>query len=180
MDTREWTSATTDVLKFARKVQAEWDDEGSLFRPCAEYRKDEEWVIHWLKADKFVELACFDETGLALKLHIEKLKKMVLGGKLLVIMEGLSQLLARAKNARNRARAAAALRHMGHQTGPRKGDDLRNLNVDDVENVLIEMQLVYEIRVVHTSCTADSAEWISILATDIASIPYRYVLFMWV
>jgi hypothetical protein len=37
------------------------------------------------------------------------------------------------------------------------------------------MQLIYEIRIIQTSSASDSAEWISILATDIASLPYRYL-----
>jgi hypothetical protein len=44
--------------------------------------------------------------------------------------------------------------------------------------MLIEMQVMHEMRVVQTTSAPDSAEWISIFATDIASIPYKYAFFL--
>ena len=173
-DTREWTTATIDVIKFVRKVNAEWDEEEGLFRPCNDYRRDEEWIIHWLKADKFLDLTSFDQTGLAWKFHIKKLKTVVPGAKILVVLEGLTGLLAKAKTVRNRVHDAAVRAQLGGPAPLKKDERLEGLDVEEVENVLIEMQLVHEIRIVQTSSAPDSAEWISILATDIASIPYRY------
>jgi len=176
IDTREWIPSTPDAIKFVRKVNAEWDEEGMLFRPCEEYRRDEEWIIHWLKADKFVEMTCLDQTGLALKFHMEKLKSAIQGAKPIIVLEGLSGLLARAKTARNRAHDAAVRARLGgEQTRSKKDTQLLELNEEVVENALIEIQLVHEIRVVQTSSAPDSAEWISILAADIASIPYKYI-----
>ena len=175
VDTREWTTTTLDVIKFVRKVNAEWDEEGGLFRPCNDYRRDEEWIIHWLKADKFLDLTSFDQTGLAWKFHIEKLKKVVPGAKMLVVLEGLTGLLAKAKTVRNRLHDAAVRAQLGGPAPPRKDERLEGLDVEEVENTLIEMQLIHEIRIVQTSSSPDSAEWISILTADIASIPYRYI-----
>ena len=153
-----------------RKVQAEWDEDGMLFQPCDEYRKDEEWIVHWLQAEKFLDLTTFDPTGLALKFHMGKLKNVVTGAKVLVVLEGLTMLLGKAKTAVQRAMDAAA---RGINARPNKDDKWAELDVEQVETALIEMQLVYEVRIVQTACTADSAEWISILAADIASIPYK-------
>jgi crossover junction endonuclease EME1 len=174
IDTREWNTATMDVIKFARKVNAEWDENEGLFRPCEDYRRDEEWIIHWLKADKFLDLTSFDPTGLAYKFHIQSLKNVAAGAKILVVLEGLTALLARAKTARSRVHDAAVRAQLGGPVRSQKDERLENVNVEDVENVLIEMQLVHEFRVVQTSSEPDTAEWISILATDIATIPYRY------
>ena len=174
IDTREWSTVTMDVIKFVRKVNADWDEEGGLFRPCEDYRRDEEWIIHWLKADKFLDLTSFDQTGLAYQFHIENLKNVVPGAKILVVLEGLTTLLARAKTVRNRIHDAAVRAELGVQARSKKDDRLEHLDVEDLENILIEMQVVHEIRIVHTSSAPDSAEWISILAADIASIPYKY------
>lgn len=173
-DTREWTAATMDILKFVRKVNAEWDEEGSIFRPCEDYRRDEEWAIHWLKAEKFLDLTVFDQTGLAYDFHMEKIKRVVPEAKILIVLEGLTSLLNRAKNARNRVHDEEVRAQLNGRVRKKKDEKLEDLNFEDVENALIEMQLVHEIRVVHTSSEADSAEWISILAADIASIPYKY------
>jgi hypothetical protein len=89
------------------------------------------------------------------------------------MLEGLATLLARAKSARNRVHDANV---RGTTARNRKDERLEGLDVNLVEDVLIEMQVLHEMRVVQTTCAADSAEWISILATDIASIPYRYGL----
>lgn len=177
IDTREWPTATMDVIKFVRKVNAEWDDEGGLFRPCDEYRRDEEWIIHWLKADKFLELTSFDETGLEFKFHLEKLKNVVPGTKVLLILEGLTTLLVRARSARNRVHDAAVRTQLGEHARLNKEQKLESLDVDEVENALIEMQLVHEIRIIQTSSAPESAEWISILAIDIASLPYMSLIF---
>jgi hypothetical protein len=175
IDTREWSTATMDVIKFVRKVNAEWDEEANLFRPCDQYQKDEEWMIHWIKADKFIELTAMDQTGIAWKLHLEKVRKSVPGAKMLLVLEGLTAVFGRAKLARDRLHDAAVRAHLGDQSRANNKDNCQNLDIEYVENVLIEMQLVHEIRIQQTSSVEDSAEWISILAIDIASIPYRYV-----
>ena len=176
MDTREWKMVDMNIIKFARKVTAEWDEEGSLFRPCEEYRRDEEWIIHWMNAETFVELAYYDLTGLQLDFHFENVKSMVPGKKLFLVLEGLAALFNRAKTAKNRVYQSAVSTHMG---GPARGSQhnntLADLDVEKVEMALINLQLRHEIRVVQTTCAADSAEWVSILAADIATIPYRYL-----
>lgn len=175
MDTREWKSVDMNIIKFARKVTAEWDEEGSLFRPCEEYRRDEEWIIHWMNAETFVDLAYYDLTGLQLDFHFENIK-MIVPGKVFLVLEGLAALFNRAKNARNRAHQSAVSSHMGGP-GPARSSQhdnkLADLDVDKVEMALIKLQLQHEIRIVQTTSTADSAEWVSILAADIATIPYR-------
>jgi crossover junction endonuclease EME1 len=175
MDTREWNPPTPNVIKFVRKVSAEWDEEGGLFRPCDEYRRDEDWIIHWLKADKFVELTASDQTGLALKFHIERLKNVVPGAKVVLVLEGLTAVIGRAANALNSVLVGRSRAIMGNQPQSRARKDgiPQDLNVAAVEDALVELQLLHEIRIVHTSSASDSAEWISILATDISSIPYK-------
>ena len=64
-----------------------------LFQPCEEYRRDEEWIVYWLQAEKFLDLTAFDATGLALKFHMNKLKNVVAGAKVLVVLEGLTTVL---------------------------------------------------------------------------------------
>lgn len=173
MDTREWNPPTPDVIKFVRKVNAEWDEEGGFFRPCEEYRRDEEWIIHWMKAEKFIELTSADLTGLALRFHMERLKNVVPRAKVILILEGLTALYTRAKNAVKRSHDARARAYIGGQGRGTKDDAFQNLDVDAVENALVELQVVYEVRVVQTTSSPDSAEWISILATDISSIPHK-------
>jgi crossover junction endonuclease EME1 len=160
-------------VKFVRKVRGEWDEQAGLFRPVEEYRRDEEWVVHWMKAEKFVDLAVFDETGMALQFHLERVQGAVRGAKVLVVLEGLAGLLSKAKNARNRVHDALVRSQLGQTSRGKTDERLVELDVEKVEEALIEMQLVHEIRVIQTSSSADSAEWISILAADIASIPYR-------
>ena len=177
IDTREWTSCLHDIIKFVRKVKGEWDEGAGMFRPCDEYRRDEEWIVHWMKADKFVDLAVFDETGMALRFHLERVRECVSGAKVLLVLEGLGSLLSRAKNARGRAHDAAVRTQLGESSRTKRDERLLEIDMEKVEETLIEMQLVHEIRLIQTSSSADSAEWISILAADIASIPYKFAAF---
>jgi ERCC4 domain len=158
-----------------RKVSAEWDPEHAEFRPCEEHRQDEDWLVEWMTADEFVDITCLDKTKLALKYHIQSLEKLGQGKKIIVVLEGLAMLVAKAKNARNRRHDVAVRNQLnGGNARPGKDDHWADLDLEELEYALVEMQLMYDIRVVHTSSTEDSAEWISILATDIASIPYRF------
>ena len=177
VDVREWRTQTMGVIKFMRKVDKEWDEQEGWFRPCEEYRKDEEWIVHWLPVDEFVDLTCNDQTGLKLQFHIERLKKTIPGAKIVIILEGLTALLTRVKKAVANAHDAAA-REIGGLEGARRNRNQELLDIDEevIQNELIKIQLNYEIRIVHTSSTTESAEWITILATDIASIPYRFRL----
>jgi hypothetical protein len=166
-------------VKFVRKVRGEWDEAAGLFRPVDEYRRDEEWIVHWLKAEKFVDLAVFDETGMALQFHLERVRGCVPGAKVVVVLEGLAGVLSKARNARNRVHDAAVRIQLGQASRGKTDERFLELDVEKVEETLIEMQLVHEIRIIQTSSSADSAEWISILAADIASIPYRYARSVW-
>jgi ERCC4 domain len=179
IDTREWSTANATLIKFVRKVQMEWDDEEKLFLPCEEYKKDEEWCIHWLDAERFIELTAFDATGVAWDYHLKRIKDSVPGQKVLILLEGLSAVFSQQKNANNRIRVQHVRNQMGERQRPNSKDSDKyiDLNIEDVQNMLIKMQLVQELRITYTSSTEESAEWISILATDIASIPYRFANF---
>jgi crossover junction endonuclease EME1 len=179
VDTREWTPTASDVIKFVRKVNADWDEEGGYFRPCdEEYRRDEEWIIHWLHAEEFVQKACYDPTGRALKVHLERVKDVLPGKKVVIMLQGLAALVNKAKLLEDRQHKADVRNHLGGSSQGRHAREysLADLKVEELEMALIEMQLRHEIRIVQTTDDADSAEWISILATDIASIPYKYLL----
>src|SRR5436305_13014470 len=171
IDTRESSSLPLDIIKFVRKVQSEWDENEGLFRPCEEYRKDEQWIIHWLRGEKFLELTQLDQTGLAWKYHLDNLTMVAGGGgtKVLVVLEGLGGLMGKVKNVRNRVHDNAVRRHLGvggsGATGRgRKDEWLEGIDVDAVENISIEMQIIHEMRIVQPSSASDSAEWIPILA----------------
>jgi hypothetical protein len=161
-----------DVLKFVRKVVAEWDEEESYFKPVDEYRREEEWIVHYLTAELFVEKVCFDHTGLAWQYHLDEIKRVLQGKKMVLVLEGLARLFQRAKNAIIRAHDANA---RGAPSRVNKDERLKGLDREKVEEILIEMELLHEISVVQTTSPQDSAEWMSILAIDISSIPYRYV-----
>lgn len=111
---------------------------------------------------------------MALQFHLERVRGCVPGAKVVVVLEGLAGVLSKARNARNRVHDAAVRSHLGQASRGKTDDRFQGLDVEKVEETLIEIQLVHEIRIIQTSSSADSAEWISILAADIASIPYRY------
>jgi crossover junction endonuclease EME1 len=178
MEAREWNEQTTDIIKFVRKVDKEWNDQEGFFQPCELHKKDEEWIIHWLHADTFIDLTCRDQTGLQLQFHIEKLKRALPGAKVIIILEGLESMLSKARNARVNIYDTAARRIGGLQGARRNIDEsLLDLDEDAIQDELIKMQLVHEIRILQTASTLESAEWVATLATDISSIPYRYIIY---
>lgn len=178
LDAREWHPPIPNVIKFVRKVQVEWDPEGLLFRPCEEKREEEKWIVLWMSGLEFVELV-FDSTGVKLDLFIRRLKRCIQGAEPIIIVEGLAKEIKKQKTAEKRAHDRAVRGQLGNERAKVARNETPStqglLKIDEevLENALIEIQLQHEVRVVHTDKTPDSAEWISILATDIATIPYR-------
>lgn len=153
-----------------------------LFRPCEERRDEQKWIVQWMSAEEFIEMAGCD-TGVRLDLHVRRLRRCIPGAMPIIVLEGLAREMKKQKTAEKRAHDKAVRQQLGNDINTNRasrsttlGEIARNMDEEDLENVLIEIQVQHEVRVIHTEKSPESAEWISILATDIASIPYRSLL----
>ena len=154
-----------------------------LFRPCEERREEEKWIVQWMSAEEFIEMAGCD-TGVRLDLFVRRLRRCIPGTMPIIVLEGLAKEVKKQKTAEKRAHDKAVRQQLGNDNGNRSnrtvisGEIARNFDEEDLENALIEIQLQHEVRIIHTEKSSESAEWISILATDIASIPYKSLLLL--
>ncbi|RUS26581.1 ERCC4 domain-containing protein [Jimgerdemannia flammicorona] len=185
VETTEFDNPITNVIKWRRKVKAVWDPEAQLFVPIPDERVDDEpHVLVVLDAREFGRLV--QAEGNALAKHVAAVKRSFEGRRVIYLIEGLEGYYKKKKQKQKRAfeqavrdgfeaaengggsNAKGKARKMADddflETGPTK---------EEVEARLIWLQLVERCLVVHTSDGEDTAEWIGILTTDIATIPYK-------
>ncbi len=118
IDTREWHPPNPNVIKFIRKVRTEWDSEEMLFRPCEERREEEKWIVQWMSAEEFIEMAGCD-TGVRLDLFVRRLRRCIPGAMPIIVLEGLAREVKKQKTAEKRAHDKAVRQQLGNDNGNR-------------------------------------------------------------
>lgn len=183
-----WQSPAGNMIKWRRKVKAEYNASLDQFVPISEEIRKEKFILIVLTGVEFVNMVLEDE----LAEKIEMVQCLFPEMKLIYMIEGLSSFLQKIlkENRREFEKLAQnALLEAEGQTGTtksrarkRKESDFYsrifakyNAAVDDerVEDALIALQVHYNCLVCHSASPVDSATWISILTQDIGTIPYK-------
>lgn len=166
------------VVKWRRKVKAEYNEERGMFLPLAvEQIWDEQHVLVYLTAEEFLEVA-MDTTGRdGLAEHVLRIKRLHPGReedvKLIYLIEGLDALARKNKNNRNRlyqSRVRAQLR-TGETTNPVTYPDI--IDDDQIEDARLRLQVIHGCLIHETNAAVESMEWISKFTGDISTIPYK-------
>ncbi|KAF8456871.1 ERCC4 domain-containing protein [Terfezia claveryi] len=181
--TVDWNPPLPNVIKWRRKVVADWNEELGYFIPIPETIREEKHILVVVKADDFVNLALW-ETGL--DDHVNKVKVMLGRGgvKPIYLIEGLTALLRKSRNAKNRT-FQGAVRHAIRASADednnenscsiasraRKGPEVIDENM--VEDALLSLQITHGCLVHHTVSMQETSEWISVFTGDISTIPYK-------
>ncbi|RPB19631.1 hypothetical protein L211DRAFT_793911 [Terfezia boudieri ATCC MYA-4762] len=181
--TVDWNPPLPNVIKWRRKVVADWNEELGYFIPIPETIREEKHVLVVVKADDFVNLA-LGETGL--DDHVNKIKALLGRGgvKPIYVIEGLTALLRKSRNAKNRNFQGAVRHAIGASADEdnngnscsvasraRKGPKVIDENM--VEDALLSLQITHGCLVHHTVSMQETSEWISVFTGDISTIPYK-------
>ncbi|KAI9886162.1 MAG: hypothetical protein M1823_002065 [Watsoniomyces obsoletus] len=188
--------SVSNVVKWRRKVTAEYNPVKGYWEPVAEYIKEEMHALCIMTAQEFVNLACVDGDGQDLNAHVLRFKSHFEGYQLLYLIEGLEKWMRKNKNLRNRAYQAAVLAAEdeeggdaheeegmdGEQQGsvtqrgrrkPKQKDKPKYVDEDVIEDALLRLQVMHGCFVHHTSTVTETAEWIGIFTQHVSTIPYK-------
>lgn len=168
----------TGLISFQRREVAEFDVEKGYWIPLSEGRvvDDENQLIIVLKAQEFLKII---QRNSGLEAHVNAVRKVHSRAKVLYLIEGLVAAIRKSSTTKNRAYQAAvrAAGFIGGDTSavppPTKISQEAIVDAEAVEDALLDLQLVHQCFIVHSTSPADTAEQISVLTSDISTIPYR-------
>ncbi|RUS21004.1 ERCC4 domain-containing protein [Endogone sp. FLAS-F59071] len=190
VETAEFDHPVTNIVKWRRKVRADWDPATQSFVPIANERVDnEQHVLVVIDAREFGRLVRAERDALAR--HVAAVKRQFEGRKVIYLVEGL-EMYYKQKKLRQKRVFEQAVRDgfeaevvekpeegtKGKGRAKKKAEDdflVTGPDKEEVEQRLTWMQLVERCLIVHTNDAEETAEWIGILTTDIATIPYKCV-----
>ncbi|KAJ5496692.1 hypothetical protein N7463_008679 [Penicillium fimorum] len=188
-----FTSPIPNVVKWRRKMNATYNRTLRHWEPCSPFIQNEDHVLCLLPAQQFINMVTTppDDSNSereTLELHVLRIKSAYPDCKPIYLIEGLTALMRKNTNARNRAFQAEVLRQLAETTAPtqkeqttarrarkpKKTPDTTPL-VDDetVEDALLELQVTHSCLIHHTTTPPDSAEWIKNFTEHISTVPYR-------
>ncbi|KAI9054568.1 hypothetical protein LZ554_001721 [Drepanopeziza brunnea f. sp. 'monogermtubi'] len=178
----ERTTCESEVplIKWRRKVEAEYDADADHYVPVAKYIRDESHAMCVLTAQALVNLITGTESG-DLDAHVLKLQTRLGSCKIIYLVEGYNTWMKKNKNKLIRQYDSAVRSHDSLPDGPqnasqksrRKKKEPDYVAEDQIEDAMLRLQIVYEVLIHHTNSMVETAEWIVNFTQHISSIPYK-------
>ncbi|KAK9459369.1 uncharacterized protein V1516DRAFT_679718 [Lipomyces oligophaga] len=188
--TSEWKSPLEGekLIKWRRKVQADFDSELGYFVPIPSEIRSEDFVLVYLPAIRFVLLVLKNE----LDKHVEQVNQCFESAQIIYVVEGLSAYTRKLTTKKRRdfnQQVEEVIQGSSQQSkvrrtrraGGAKSDEeqyiMDNFEADThferFEEALIELQILHNCLVFQTSTAHDSAEWIAAMTQDLSMIPQK-------
>lgn len=177
-----WSSKEMPVrglVQFRRKIVAEFDEEKDHWVPLPMPKIDvEDQLIVILKGQEFLQLSSSTDT---LRQHVDSVRQVLPTANVLYLIEGLSAIMRKSQSQRNRA-YQAAVRSAGivsenpqgvTQSRSRSKAPVADIDEDAVDEALLDLQVLHGCFIVHSTSPADTAEQLSILTSDLSTVPYK-------
>lgn len=167
----------TGLVKLRRKITAKFESEKGYWVPLANPTvEDEDRSIVILKAQDYLQII---RTSVGLQHHVDSVRRVRPSATILYIIEGLASIVRKSKTMKNRAYQAAV-----RASGITTEDGVVNrpclatpsgqlVDEETVEDTLLDLQIQHRCLIVHSTSPADTAEHLSVLVSDISTIPYK-------
>ena len=175
----DWQSALP-VVRWRRKVIAQWNDDMGHWEPVPLRIKTENHVMCILSAKEFVDLAMADE-GQDLDAHVLRLKAKFESSEIIYMIEGLTAWMRKNRNVKNRQFTAAVRSHLDQEEqAPTASQRTKKKKVqeyvdeDMIGDALLRLQVIHGTLIHHTAVMIETAEWIVAFTQQISTIPYKY------
>jgi len=175
----DWQSSLP-VIKWRRKVIAQWNDEMGHWEPVPLRIKTEKHIMCILSAKEFVDLAMADE-GQDLDAHVLRLKAKFESSEVIYMIEGLTAWMRKNRNVKNRQFTAAVRSHLDlEEQAPTASQKTKKKKVqeyvdeDMIGDALLRLQVIHGTLIHHTAVMIETAEWIVAFTQQISTIPYKY------
>ena len=178
-------SPIPNVVKWRRKMNATYNKTLRHWEPCPPFIQTENHVLCLVPAQEFINMVTPSSDGTereTLEIHVLRIKSAYPNSKPIYLIEGLTALMRKNTNARNRAFQAEVLRQMAEPAPepetrkgrkPKKKPDAPLIDDETVEDALLQLQVAHSCLIHHTTAPADSAEWIKNFTEHISTVPYR-------
>ncbi|PKY03495.1 hypothetical protein P168DRAFT_290664 [Aspergillus campestris IBT 28561] len=161
-----FASAIPNVVRWRRKVRAQYNPRLGYWEPCVPHVQDEAHVLVLLTAQEFVNLATATPSThpsesshpVDLQTHVHNLRTAYPNCSPIYLIEGLKAWFRKNQTARNRAFQAA-------QPDP--------ISDDVVEDALLALQVTHTCLIHHSGTPAESATWIKTFTEHVSTVPYR-------
>jgi crossover junction endonuclease EME1 len=175
----DWESSLP-VIKWRRKVIAEWNDDMGHWEPVSLRIKTEKHVMCILSAKEFVDLAMADE-GQDLDAHVLRLKAKFESSEIVYMIEGLVAWMRKNRNVKNRQFTAVVRSHLIQEgqeptasQRSKKKKEQEYVDEDKIEDALLKLQVIHNTLIHHTATQIETAEWIVAFTQHISTVPYKY------
>ncbi|TDZ15136.1 Crossover junction endonuclease eme1 [Colletotrichum orbiculare MAFF 240422] len=175
-----WDSPVDNVVKWRRKVASRFNDELGLWEPIAVRIEPDKFALVILPASDFVNFALAPE-GSDVESHVSRMKHHFPDQQLIYLIEGLTPWMRKNRNIRNR-QFVSAVRNQSAEpaesasTGARRRKNQQAqeyVDEDKIENALLELQVLHNVLIHHTSAPVETAQWVAIFTQHISTVPYR-------
>ncbi|KAL2833606.1 ERCC4 domain-containing protein [Aspergillus pseudoustus] len=186
-------SPITNVVKWRRKMKARFNDTLRLWEPCELHIREEEHVLCLVTAQEFVDMvtSALDseapDAPSELEVHVLRMKSAHPDSTIIYLIEGLTALMRKNSNSRNRAYQAEFRRHLDEVQGAASAapsstasrrkrankPDAPPIDDDTIEDALLNLQVTHSCLIHHTAAGPESAEWIKNFTEHVSTVPYR-------
>ncbi|KAK9452304.1 uncharacterized protein V1518DRAFT_410868 [Limtongia smithiae] len=184
-----WRSPTGNMIKFRRKVKAEFNVALSHFVPIPEEVRKENIIIVVFTAVEFIDMIMLQK----LDDSTTSIRSLFPGMQILFMIEGLNNM--QRKLALQTRREFSNMVHNSlnynsndattttKQRRSKVQDELllrvqstynHAVHADMIEMAKVSLLVKHGVHAFHTTTALDSASWLAVLAQDIGTIPYRY------
>jgi crossover junction endonuclease EME1 len=183
VDYKAWESPVENVIKWRRKVASRFNNALGYWEPITPRIHEENVAMVVVTAEEFVQLSLGAE-GENIESHMSKLRSHF-SGQLLYMIEGLTPWMRKNRNIRNRQFTSAVRGQATEPPDPSVPSSQPNrrrknaapaqeyVSEDRIEDALLELQVLYNVFIHHTSVPLETAQWITIFTQHISTIPYR-------
>jgi crossover junction endonuclease EME1 len=179
-------SPIRNVVKWRRKLNATYNKTLRHWEPCQPFIQTENHVLCLVPAQEFINMVTSSPDNTereTLETHVLRIKSAYPNCKPIYLIEGLTALMRKNTNARNRAFQAEVLRQMAEPAPEpettrrgrksKKKPEVSLIDEETVEDALLQLQVVHSCLIHHTATPPDSAEWIKNFTEHISTVPYR-------
>jgi crossover junction endonuclease EME1 len=174
---KEWEHSKP-VVKWKRKVTSQYNEELGYWEPIPLVVRSEDHILYVMEIKELVELSLGDEQS-NLDSHVLRLQSQFPQAKLIYLIEGMVPWSRKNKGNKNKQFAAAVSSHLATGAGA-PANSQRKKKIPDyvdeevIEEALMQLQILHEALIHHTTVRIETAEWIIAFTQHISTIPYRY------
>lgn len=172
-------NCSSNMIKWRRKVQTEWDPLKGHWQPITERIQDEKYVMCILKARDLVTLIRGEE-GHDLNAYILKLKVECSNKEIIFLVEGMKSWFNKNKATKNKifmdaVRNQVPNAELSSSNIKRRCKKSEQEYIDQsiIDVALIKIHVVYQVLIHHTQNLLETAEWVMRFTQHISTLPYR-------